>query len=70
MVRNEALLLKQWDSQGKLAGEGGSKATFALHSAFYDPTASEAAPDRESIEVRCICIWEPPAEKEAMCDRQ
>jgi len=70
MVRNEALLLKQWDSQGKLAGEGGSKATFALHSAFYDPTASKAAPDRESIEVRCICIWEPPAEKEAMCDRQ
>jgi len=65
MVRDEALLLKQWDSQGELAGQGGSKATFTLHSAFCDPTAPETAADRESIEVRCICIWEPTSQEES-----
>lgn len=31
--------------------------TFALHSAFMDPTSSPDAPPRESCEVRCIVIW-------------
>lgn len=57
MTPSEALLFKQWDSRGTLVG--GSNATMALHSAFKDPTASEDAPDRESIEVRCICIFDP-----------
>eukprot|EP00930_Biecheleria_cincta_P013328 TRINITY_DN11938_c3_g1_i1.p1 TRINITY_DN11938_c3_g1~~TRINITY_DN11938_c3_g1_i1.p1 ORF type:complete len:350 (-),score=49.86 TRINITY_DN11938_c3_g1_i1:171-1166(-) len=56
MTRSEAMLLKQWDSRGTLSG--GSKAPFTLHSAFMDPSVSEDAPDRESIEVRCIVIFE------------
>lgn len=64
MVRDEALLLKTWDSAGTMVG--GSKATFCLHSAFVDPTTRSDAQDRESIEVRCIVIYEngektPPA---------
>lgn len=56
MHRGEALLLKQWDSDGILVG--GHRSTFAAHAAFADPTTPESAPDRESIEVRCICIFD------------
>lgn len=56
MVQDEALLLKTWDSAGTLCG--GSKATFTLHSAFHDPTTPVDAKDRESIEVRCIAIFD------------
>lgn len=56
MVRNEALFLKQWDSHGTLTA--GDKSPFTLHTAFVDPTTPEGATDRESIEVRCICIFE------------
>jgi len=31
--------------------------TFVLHSAFKDPSSKPDAPDRESIEVRCIVVW-------------
>lgn len=59
MHKSEALLLKQWDSYGDLA-QGKELddhvATFAVHSAFVDPTSSEDL-TRESIEVRCVAIW-------------
>ena len=66
MIRNEALLIKQWDSAGELARSAGRNAdrssngpcTFSFHSAFIDPTTPEDAPDRWSIEVRCIVIYD------------
>lgn len=60
MVREEAMLIKQWDSDGDLVG--GPHATFALHSAFVDPTTPQGAHDRESIEVRCVCVYEAGSE--------
>ena len=57
MTMEEALLIKQWDSSGDFA-DGSEHSTFAIHSAFLDPTAPENAPPRKSIEVRCIVIWD------------
>ena len=66
MTRDEALLIKQWDSDGQLAqtkGEQGDSAghaspcTFSFHSAFGDPNTPDNAPDRWSIEVRCIVVY-------------
>ena len=65
MTRNEALLIKQWDSAGLLALSGGVQAdsesvgpcTFSFHSAFDDPETLEDAPDRWSIEVRCVAVY-------------
>jgi len=63
MTRDEALLIKQWDSAGSLARTHGKHAdvgdptcTFSFHSAF-DYAEEDNAPERESIEVRCIVIW-------------
>eukprot|EP00756_Hemistasia_phaeocysticola_P066557 Hpha_TRINITY_DN9319_c0_g1::TRINITY_DN9319_c0_g1_i1::g.26022::m.26022 len=65
MTKDEAVLLKVWDSTGGLAvgGEAGdpSKGTFSLHSAFDDPSAGPDAPDRESIEVRTVAIFDTPS---------
>ena len=66
MNHDEALLIKQWDSAGGLARSAGRNAdrnsdgpcTFSFHSAFIDPTTPEDAPDRWSIEVRCIAIYD------------
>ena len=67
MTRNEALLIKQWDSAGQLARtkgaeadteQGGNPCTFSFHSAFEDPSTPADAPDRWSIEVRCALVWE------------
>ena len=67
MTRDEALLIKQWDSDGPLArsegreGDGSDLAapcTFSFHSAFEDPSAPQDAPDRWSIEVRCIVVYD------------
>ena len=67
MRRNEALLIKQWDSAGMLARSGGELAdaktenapcTFSYHSAFEDPQSPADAPDRCSIEVRCMVIYD------------
>ncbi len=67
MTRNEALLIKQWDSAGELAQSQGNNAdatnpeapcTFSFHSAFEDPTAPADAPDRWSIEVRCVALFD------------
>jgi len=66
MKNDEALLIKQWDSLGGLSKSKGSKpdcevkngpCTFSFHSAFKDPNTREDAPDRWSMEVRCIVIY-------------
>jgi hypothetical protein len=67
MTRDEALLIKQWDSDGELSRSNGSRAdserpdgpsTFSFHSAFVDPSVAKNAPDRWSIEVRCVAIFD------------
>ncbi len=67
MTREEALLIKQWDSAGVLARSEGQRGdatdtnapcTFSFHSAFEDPTSPLDAPDRWSIEVRCMVLYD------------
>ena len=67
MTRDETLLIKQWDSAGPLAQSNGkcsdssdsnAPCTFSFHSAFVDSTIDEDAPDRWSIEVRCMVIYD------------
>ena len=67
MTGDEALLIKQWDSAGTLArtqgavGDGSdlqAPCTFSFHSAFEDPDTPPDAPDRWSIEVRCLVIYD------------
>ena len=65
MTREEALLIKQWDSAGLLASSNGGQSdretdgpcTFSFHSAFEDPQVPKDAPDRWSIEVRCMVVY-------------
>lgn len=52
MTRNEALVFKQYDS----LINGVSR--FTPHAAFDHPDTTEATPLRESIEVRCLAIFE------------
>jgi hypothetical protein len=67
MTPDEALLIKQWDSAGTLAQTNGASSdasnpaapsTFSFHSAFKDPATLPDAPDRWSIEVRCLVIYD------------
>ena len=66
MKRNEALLIKQWDSAGTLAqssgehGDGSKNGpcTFSFHTAFTTPEPDKKAPRRESIEVRCVVLYD------------
>lgn len=67
MTRDEALLIKQWDSSGELSrsngeradgAQPGGKSTFSFHSAFVDPSVGADAPDRWSIEVRCMALFD------------
>ncbi len=67
LTRDEALLIKQWDSAGTLARSGGAEGdaaggdgpcTFSFHSAFKDPATPPDAPDRWSIEVRCAVLYD------------
>ena len=67
LTRAEALLIKQWDSNGALARSDGkvsdaadsdAPCTFSFHSAFRDTTAPLDAPDRWSIEVRCMVLYD------------
>jgi hypothetical protein len=51
MERNEAILLKCYDSK-----EDG-RARFTAHTAFEDPTSAPRAAARESIEVRALIFW-------------
>ena len=66
MTGEEALLIKQWDSAGGLARSQGARGdasdpkgpcTFSFHSAFADPATPPDAPDRWSIEVRCMVLY-------------
>ncbi len=66
LTRDEALLIKQWDSAGEMARSNGAKAdvvapdspcTFSFHSAFEDPAVPPDAPDRWSLEVRCAALY-------------
>lgn len=52
MQRSEALVFKQYDSQ--VSGV----ARFTLHAAFRHPTAPDGTPPRESIEARCLVLYE------------
>ena len=67
LTRDEALLIKQWDSAGELARSKGAQpdgaaserpCTFSFHSAFEDPATPPDAPDRWSIEVRCVALYD------------
>ena len=67
ITREEALLIKQWDSAGGIARSEGANAdamspdkpcTFSFHSAFDDPATPADAPDRWSIEVRCAVLYD------------
>ena len=67
LSRDEAILIKQWDSAGEFAKTNGEFAdnsdntapcTFSFHSAFEDPNAPPNAPERKSIEVRCVAFFE------------
>lgn len=67
ITRDEALLIKQWDSDGHLARTKGAESdasdtqapcTFSFHSAFEDPDTPADAPDRWSIEVRCMVVYD------------
>ncbi len=67
LTRDEALLIKQWDSKGRLAETEGAAGdsegsdqpcTFSFHSAFEDPATPDDAPDRWSIEVRCVALYD------------
>jgi hypothetical protein len=67
ITRDEALLIKQWDSAGPMARSQGANAdasdpqapcTFSFHTAFEDPATPPDAPDRWSIETRCFVLYE------------
>jgi hypothetical protein len=67
LTRDEALLIKQWDSAGALARTNGAKpdmdspdapCTFSFHSSFEDPSTPSDAPERWSIEVRCVALYD------------
>ena len=69
MTRDEAVLIKQWDSYGELVRSGGARSdssvgggqepcTFSFHTAFKDPATPPDARDRKSIEVRCIVLYD------------
>lgn len=66
MTRDEALLIKQWDSAGPLARSKGRRSdsddthapcTFSFHSSFEEASTPPNAPARWSIEVRCVVIY-------------
>jgi len=64
MTDSEALIMMQWDTQGEFGSIGNpghpghpGQATFSFHSAFDDPTSPGNAPNRESIECRCLVIF-------------
>ena len=50
MTRNDALLLKTYDSDA-------SRARFMAHTAFEDPTTPPGAPKRQSIKLRTMAFF-------------
>ena len=59
----ECLLFKTFDSAGGAAA-GGDVARFALHGAFELPAAAPDAPARESIELRCLVLFDEGAARD------
>ena len=67
MTRDEAFLLKTYDSQGEMFKETQAPeyhpdeppvpAAFAIHSAFADPSSPPGGPKRESVEVRTMVFY-------------
>jgi hypothetical protein len=64
LTRDEAVLIKQWDSAGSFARSSGQRSdrgadvcSMNFHSAFEDPATPPEAPERRSIEVRCAVIF-------------
>ncbi|MEO0322767.1 MAG: CmcJ/NvfI family oxidoreductase [Myxococcota bacterium] len=62
--REEAVLIKQWDSAGAFSVSAGERSdegeelcTMNFHSAFEDPATPPDAPERHSIEVRCALVF-------------
>ena len=55
MERNEAILLKCYDSKDD------GRARFTAHTSFDDPNSPPNAAPRESIEVRALVFWPPEA---------
>jgi len=55
MQRNEALLLKCYDSMDD------GRARFTAHTSFEDPNSPPNAAPRESMEVRALVFWPPEA---------
>jgi hypothetical protein len=53
MERNEAILLKCYDSKDD------GRARFTAHTSFEDPNSPPSAAPRESIEVRALVFWAP-----------
>ena len=53
MTRNEAILLKCYDSKDD------GRARFTAHTSFEDPNSPPDAAPRESIEVRALVFWPP-----------
>ena len=53
MERNEAILLKCYDSKAD------GRARFTAHTSFEDPNTAPNAAPRESIEVRALVFWPP-----------
>jgi hypothetical protein len=70
VTRDEVILIKQWDSSGRLAqsravgsttngrNDAEVPCTFSLHCAFNHPNTSAEAPERQSIEVRCVAFFD------------
>ncbi len=67
MTRDEVLLIKQWDSIGALAQSvfvhaeksiDKAPCTFSFHTAFRNPNVSSDTPQRKSIEVRCVALFD------------
>ncbi|MCB1692047.1 MAG: hypothetical protein KDI19_04730 [Pseudomonadales bacterium] len=52
--RDEVIAFRTYDS--RLAAQG--MPFWTLHSAFRDPTAGDEAPQRESVEMRVLCLFE------------
>jgi hypothetical protein len=64
--RDQARLIKQWDSTGPLARSQGSfgdasdplaPCTFSFHTAFEDQNTAPDAADRLSFETRCLVLY-------------
>ena len=63
MVKSEALMFKCYDSDST------NPARFTFHAAFEHPATTTTSPERESIEVRTVAIFENQDKEEARRSR-